>query len=168
MTLLVGAAATGATVVVARSPADLADCDTAFVAAPHAAAALDACGGDVYAVSTLPLGGRLRDLPAMVLDAGAELPSYGDVPGHPPEAGAVELDGAAVVPGELGLGAGDRLATVLGPGDPHGLRGLLSALAAGSALVLLPGDPQPDALAALAAEQVTATLGLDLPGLRRL
>ncbi len=169
VTLLLGAAAAGATVVVARDAADLEGCDLAFVGAGHAAAALDACDGDVLAVSVAPLGGRLRDLPAMVLDAGAELPSYGDVLGRPARDGRVELAGAPVTaaPG-LDLTAADRVLTRLAPATPDGLAvGLLAPLAAGAALVLAPGDGPLDARA-VAAEGVTASAGAGVAGARRL
>lgn len=174
VTLLLGTVAAGATAVVAQDAGELADCDVAFVHEGAAQAALDACGGDVLAVSTAPLGGRLRDLPAMVLDAGTELPVHGDVLAVPaPASWTVELAGRAVtsVP-DLGLGPGDRVLTVLPPDGADGLLlGLLAPLVAGAALVLLP-DPAgvSDAVlaAVLAAEQVTATVGVDLAGARRL
>ncbi|HEU0101291.1 MAG TPA: TIGR03089 family protein [Mycobacteriales bacterium] len=168
VTLLLGAVAAGATVVVAREPAELEGCAVAFVTAGTAAAALDACDGDVLAVSTAPLGGRLRDLPAMVLDAGAELPSYGDTLSVPAAAGwSVELAGAAMGPlPDLGLGPADRVLTTLPPASADGLLlGLLGPLAAGAALVLVPGALD---LAALDAERVTAAVGADVPGVRRL
>jgi len=173
VTLLLGAVAAGATAVVAREPQELADCDVAFVAAGHAEAALDACPGDVLAVSTAPLGGRLRDLPPMVLDAGSELPSYGDVLDAPHADGwAVELDGALLGPlPELGLGPGDRVLTCLPPDSPDGLAvGLLAPLAAGAALVLAPGGGPggPRDAAAVQAERVTASVGVDVAGARRL
>ncbi len=168
VTLLVGAAAAGATVVVAASPAGLVGCEVVFVTAVEAAAALDACDGDVFAVSTSPLGGRLRDLPAMVLDAGAELPSYGDVLGVPAATGWSVEQAGAPVPAlrDVGLTAADRVLTVLPPSSADGLIvGLLAPLAAGAALILVPAALDP---VAAAAERVTATVGVDLPGVRRL
>ncbi len=168
VTLLLGAASTGAVVVLARGVDDLAGCDVVFVTAERAGDALEVCGGDVLAVSTAPLGGRLRDLPPMVLDAGVELPSYGDVPDRPAAPGwAVELAGHAVgtLP-DLGLGPADRVLTTLAPADATGLAaGLLAPLVAGAALVLAPGRVD---LAAVAAERVTACVGVDVPGARRL
>ena len=167
VTLLLGATTAGATAVVAREPGELADCDVAFVAADHVAAAVEACQGDVYAVSTAPLGGRVRDLPPMVLDAGTELPAYGDALTRPPAtAWSVELAGTAVgPPPELGLGPEDRVLTCLPPASPVGLAGLLAPLAAGAALVLVPGAVAPEALAA---ERITASVGADVAGARRL
>lgn len=168
VTLLLGVAAAGATAVVARTPDELAGCDVAFVVPDQAAAALAACDGDVLAVSVAPLGGRLRDLPPLVLDAGAELPSYGDVLLVPAPAGwRVELAGQPVeaAPG-LGLGPGDRVLTRLPPATRDGLSaGLLAPLAAGAALVLAPGELS---LSAVAAERVTASVGADVAGARRL
>lgn len=175
VTLLLGATATGATVVVAREPAELEGCGVAFVTATEAAAALDVCDGDVLAVSTAPLGGRLRDLPAMVLDAGAELPSYGDRLAVPAaRTWRIERGGEAVGPlPDLGLGPVDRVLTTLPPWSAEGLLlGLLAPLVAGAAIVLVPGtgaDPGADAgAAALAAERVTASVGTVVAGARRL
>jgi len=168
VTLLLGGVAAGATVVVAERVEQLAGCEVVFVTAEHAGAALDVCGGEVLAVSTAPLGGRLRDLPRMVLDAGAELPSYGDLLDRPAASGwAVEWAGGPV--GDLpdhDLGPADRVLTVLPPWTSQGLvTGLLGPLAAGSALVLAPAGLD---AAAAAGEQVTACAGADLPGVRRL
>jgi len=169
VTLLAGATTAGATAVVARGPQDLAGCDLVLVAPEHAAAALQFCDGDVLAVSVAPLGGRLRDLPAMVLDAGAELPSYGDVLQVPARDGRVELAGEEVGPGPgLGLTPADRVLTRLSPATAAGLAtGLLAPLAAGAALVLAPGDAPLDP-AAVAAEGVTASVGAQVAGARRL
>ncbi len=171
-TLLVGGLSAGWLVVVATSPADLAGCDVAFVGPEDAAAALGTCAGDVLAVSPLPLGGPVRDRPAMVLDAAAELRTYGDRLERPaPGLWRVEHDGRAYGPGalpDLGLGTADRVATSVDPRTETGLlTGLLTPLAAGAALVLVP-DPTALAPGALAAEQVTATVGLDVPEARRL
>lgn len=167
VTLLLGTLAAGATAVVARVPDDLADCDVAFTAAGAAEEALDACPGDVYAVSAAPLGGRLRDLPPLVLDAGAELPVQGDVLLAPaPRAWRVELAGATYETApDLGLGPADRVLTSLPPAATDGLAVLLAALAHGSALVLAPTPPE---AAAVAAERVTASAGLVVPGARAL
>ncbi len=168
VTLLLGGLAAGATVVVARAVPELAGCDVTFVTADDAQAALDVCEGEVLAVSTAPLGGRLRDLPPLVLDAGAELPSYGDVLVMPAAAGwAVEHAGALLGPlPDLGLGPADRVLTALPPWTADGLvTGLLTPLAAGSALVLASGLV---GAADVAAERVTASVGVDLAGVRRL
>lgn len=164
VTLMLGARRSGATVVVARTPAELADCGAAFVAIEHAEAALAAGVDDVLAVCTAPMGGRLPEpLPAMVLDSGAELPAHGDhYPGR--GNGPVEQAGVVVHVPELGLGPQDRVLTVLAPADGLAV-GLLAPLSAGAALVLCPAGVQG---LALQAEAVTATVGVDLPGRRRL
>ncbi|MDP9498175.1 MAG: TIGR03089 family protein [Actinomycetota bacterium] len=167
VTLLLGTLAAGATAVVARSPDDLADCDVAFAAADAAQEALDACSGDVYAVSPAPLGGRLRDLPPLVLDAGVELPVQGDaLLTAAPRSWRVELAGAAYETApDLGIGPADRVLTALPPSTADGLAVLLGALAHGSALVLAPTPPDPGAVAA---EQITASAGVVVPGVRTL
>ena len=144
----------------------------AFTTAGDAADALDAGVDEVLAVSTAPLGGRLADLPVLVLDAGRELPVHGDTwTGPLPRGWSVEVDGraAAALP-PLPLGPADRVLTVLDPRTGDGLlTGLLGPLRAGAALVLCPVPPVGAALAALlSAEGVTAAVGLDAPGLPRL
>lgn len=170
VTLLLGAVTAGATVVVPGSPAGLAGCDAAFTTADDAEAALDAGVEEVLAVSTAPLGGRLPDLPVLVLDAGRELPVHGDTwTGPLPRGWSIEVGGDPVraLP-RLPLGPTDRVLTVLGPRTRTGLlTGVLGPLAAGSALVLCPAPP-PDLAEVLAAEGVTAVVGLDVPGLPRL
>lgn len=170
VTLLLGGVAGGATVVVAGAVPELADCDLAFTAAGDAEAALDAGAADVFAVSTAPLGGRLGALAPMVLDAGRELPVHGDTYGGPlPSSWSVVQGGSGVAPPTVaGLGARDRVLTVLDPAAPGGLvTGLLAPLHAGAALVLAPPPGRVDGSTA-AAEGVTATVGIDLPGLPRL
>ena len=172
VTLLLGAVTAGAEVVVPRSPAGLAGCGSAFTTAAAAATALDAGVDEVLAVSTAPLGGRLPDLPVLVLDAGRELPVHGDTwTGPLSRSWAVEVDGrAATGLPRLPLGQADRVLTALDPRTPVGLlTGLLGPLQAGSALVLCPVLPAGAALAALlSAEGVTAVVGLDAPRLPRL
>ena len=168
VTLLLGVSATGATVVVARDVTDLAGCDVAFTTLDTAQSALDAGVDDVLAVSTAPLGGRLRggELPTMVLDAGGELPVHGDHYNGPARpVSAIELAGALVTGTDLGLTPADRVLTVLSPAEGLVL-GLLTPLRAGSSLLLCPGAVPDEAT--LDAEGVTASVGVDLPGRRRL
>lgn len=167
VTLLLGITATGATAVVARTPDDLAGCTVAFTALDAAQAALDAGVDDVYAVSTAPLGGRLRQpLPAMVLDAGTEIPVHGDHFGGRSTGWSVVQGDTPVgdLPG-TGLGPQDRVLTVLAPVEGL-LLGLLAPLGAGAALVLCPGALPP--AGTLEAEGITATVGVDLPWCPRL
>jgi uncharacterized protein (TIGR03089 family) len=162
---LLGTAAVGSTAVVARGPDDLAGCELAFVDADSASAALDAGVEDVLAVSGHPLGARLASLPPMVLDAAAEIPTYGDHFGGPvPQHAHVELAGAPFAVPDLGLTGTDRVLTTLDPVE--GLGVLLAALAAGASLVLVRGDA--DLVAICAAEGVTATAGSVVPGVRQL
>ena len=169
--LLLAGAATGATVVLAADPADLAGCPVAFVLAEHAEAALDAGVEDVLALSGHPLGAALPVLPAMVLDYAREVPSYGDhFTGSPGTAARLEIDGRpAGSPPDLGLTGTDRVLTTLDPATPAGLLlGLLAPLAAGAALVLVPDPTGVDLQAITATERVTATVGAAVRGLRAL
>ena len=164
---LVGAAATGATVVMAEDGAGLAGCPVAFVVADQAGAALDAGVDDVLAVSGHPLGARSQGLPAMVLDAAVEVPGHGDHFGGPHPASAhVVVQGRPFHPVSLDLTSSDRLLTVLPLDTAPGLGVALAALAAGASLVLVTGEA--DLPAICAAERVTATAGVDVPGLRDL
>ncbi len=163
--LLLGAAATGATVVVASTPAALAGCGLAVVSPDHAEAALDAGVEDVLVASGHPLGARLPAVPALCLDAAVEIPVYGDRFAPTSAPGPVLLDGAPFATPDLRLGPDDRVLTSLSPTSEPGLGVLLAALAGGCSLVLLPDG---DAEAVCAAERVTATAGVDVPGLRRL
>ena len=164
---LLGAAATGATVVVAAEPAELAGCEVAFVLAEHAAAALDAGVEDVLAVSGHPLGARCTGLPAMVLDAAVEVPGHGDhFTGPRVTQARVEVEGVAWSRRDLALSPGERVLTTLPPDTRAGLDVVLDALAAGASLVLVTG--QADVAAICAAERVTATAGVVVPGVRRL
>ena len=163
---LLGAAATGATVVVGRVPAELSGCPVCFTTPGRASSVLDAGADDVLVVSGSPMGTPVPDLAPGLLDAAREVPGYGDhFPGRP--AGAFEAGGLAVEPApDLGLTPADRVLTILGLAD--GLPLLLATLAAGAGLVLVPDAgslPLPDAAAA---ERVTATVGVNVPGLRRI
>jgi uncharacterized protein (TIGR03089 family) len=166
--LVLAGVASGAQVVVAGSSADLAGCEVAFTCVEHASAALDAGVQEVLAVSLHPLGAPLPSVPAGVLDHAREVPGHADHWGGPPPAGVdVTVAGQPLGPlPELGLTAVDRVLTDVRPGDPQGLRTLLSALSCGAALVLVPDPAGIDLRAAAAAERVTATAGPDVPGLR--
>ena len=158
--LLLAVAATGATAVVGSAQG----CDAAFVLASR----LDEADGvdEVLALSGHPLGAPCGPLPALVQDYAREVPGHGDHFGGPrPHAPRVEPPTTALTGALPGLGAADRLLTVLPPEDPAGLTALLAALRAGAGLVLAVGDL--DLAAVAAAERVTATAGADLPGLPR-
>jgi uncharacterized protein (TIGR03089 family) len=160
--LLLGGVAAGATVVVAASPAELAGCPVAFTTADTAEAALDAGVEDVFACSLTPFATRLPAVPALVLDAAAEIPSYGDHFGGRPAAARLELAGQPYLPPAWDLTPADRVLTTLDPATPAGLGALLAPLRAGAALVLLVAG---DLDAAVAQEGVTAVV--DGAGLRR-
>ena len=135
--LLLGAVATGATVVVASDPAHLAGCAVAFTTAEDAPAALDAGVEDVFACSLTPFATRLASVPAMAYDAAVEIPSYGDFfPGRPTQA-LIELDGEPFAVPDLDVGPTDRVLTSCDPRTADGLGVLLGALRGGAAVVLL-------------------------------
>ncbi len=164
---LLGSVAAGASVVVASAPDELAGCSLAFVSATEAEAALDEGVDDVLAVSGHPLGARLPAVPPLVLDAAAEVPTYGDrFPGPYPTTATVVLHGEPFVTPDLGLGPADRVLTTRPPATPEGLGVLLATLRSGASLVLVAGDA--DLSAITAAEQVTAVAGATVPDLRQL
>lgn len=168
--LLLAGVATGATVVVADTPAGLEGCDAAFVLAADAAAALDAGVDAVLALSGHPLGAPLPSVPAMVEDYAREVPSYADHWGGPPPPGwAVEVGGRSLAPlPALPVGARDRVLVAVSPAQAPGLAGLLAALSAGAALVLAPSPEELDLAAVASGEGLTCSLGVDVPGLPRL
>ena len=162
--LLLAGVATGATVVLADAPAELAGCGAAFVLAEQSERALDAGVDDVLALSGHPLGAPAAALPGLVLDYAREVPSYADHFGGPrPARWAIETAGGPVQP-LTGLSPSDRLLTTLPPADAAGAAVLLGALRAGAGLVLLrDGDPA----AVATAERVTCTAGVSVSGLTR-
>ena len=168
--LLLAGVATGATVVVAAEPADLDGCEVAFVLAPAARAALDAGVDEVLALSGHPLGAPVPDLPAGIGDYAREVPGHADHWGGPTPARLDVEAAGAVLPSlpDLELSASDRVLTGVRPADPAGLAGLLAVLRSGAALVLAPAPDSLDLVQVLAQEGVTATLGLELPGVRAL
>src|SRR5690242_9677455 len=140
---------------------------------------------DVVALSLKPLGGRLdegqaggvHDYAATVLGM-PDVYQLVDLPGPDQRVLAVEdveVSAADLVAlaseraQAMGLSTMDR---VLFTGSYAEFAGLLDGLLvpfAGNASLVLVRNPDPDALPARAeAEMVTATVGLDLPGLRRL
>lgn len=171
---VLGGVASGATVVLATDPSDLVGCAVAFVHASQAEAALDVGVEDVLACSGHALGTRLASVPGLALDAAVEIPAYGDHFRRPPGPVRLEVDGRAVLPvASPGLSQVDRVMTVLDPASSDGLLlGVLGPLAAGAALVLVAAGSWEAGSGNLARtatdERVTATAGLDLPGLPRL
>jgi uncharacterized protein (TIGR03089 family) len=159
--LLLAGAATGADVLLAATPEELAGCEAAFVRAEDAGAALDAGVDEVLGLSGHPLGAPATGLPALVLDYAREVPGYGDHYGGRAGGGSIRTSAGPVEP-LSGIGPADRVLTTLDPADPAGAAVLMAALRAGAGLVLLrSGDPEP----VIAAERVTLTTGLHGPGL---
>lgn len=147
--LLLGGVAAGRRVVVASSAENTDGCGVAFVEAARAEAVTGV--DDVYACPVTPFPTRTAGLSPFVEDLAVELPSYGDhfAPRRPrPQ---VIVGGRSLEVPSLALGPTDRvLVTGLD------LSGVLGALAAGAAVVLLgAGDPADVARA----ESVTATWG---------
>jgi uncharacterized protein (TIGR03089 family) len=140
---------------------------------------------DVVALSLKPLGGRLDGEPADgVHDYAATVLAMPDVyqvvdlpqPNQrvlavdDVEVAAADLVGlAAERAGTMGLSTMDRVLFTGSYGELEGLLdGLLVPLAGNASLVLV-RNPDPAALPARAeAEMVTATVGVDIPGVRRL
>ncbi len=164
--LLLAGVATEATVVVAAEPADLDGCEVAFVAAPHAEAALGAGVDEVLALSCTALGAPLAQVPAGAADFAREVPGHADAwTGPVPTRLDLEAGGAVLPPlPELGTGRGDRVLACIDPADPDGLAGLLAVLRAGGALVLAPDPSLLDLPRVVAQEGVTATLGVAVDG----
>jgi uncharacterized protein (TIGR03089 family) len=136
--------------------------------------------GELIGLSLRPMAARLTAAPPGVTDYAAEVPGYGDhfpggrvTPVTPAlYTGAAETGHADAVAAataraaELGLGPGGRL-LVVGSPRTGALDWLLAPLAAGASVVLVRGA-DPAALPRRAAdERITATLGADVPGVRR-
>ncbi|MGH3826122.1 MAG: TIGR03089 family protein [Pseudonocardiaceae bacterium] len=170
---LLGAWWCGATVVNPVAGAPAAHCNVTLCAVDHIA---DATGADELAALGLDaLGAGIAALPAGVRDFASEIRAHGDtfvsggsgLPDGPGPDAEVVLTAARARAVQLGLTAGDRLLCTTGwdatvPGEV-----LLAVLAADASLVQCTAAD----LAALprrcASERVTATLGLEVPPLRR-
>ncbi|HWH30546.1 MAG TPA: TIGR03089 family protein [Mycobacteriales bacterium] len=166
--LLLAGVATGADVVVAASADELAGCGAAFTTAESADDALAAGVDEVVVVSTSPLGLPGEPAPPPFTDHAREVPGYGDHWGGPaPASVRVVAGGEPVTPASgTATGPADRVLVHADPADAGALALVLGALASGAALVLA---ATPDDLAQVAAaESATATVGADVPGLRRL
>lgn len=124
---------------------------------------------EVLALSLLPLGARLASVPPGVSDYAVEVPGHGDRFSPSSPSGAAEAAAGVAAAAGWGLGPGDRVLSVRPYTDPDGLAaGLLAPLAADAGLVLV---RHPDAAAlphCAEVERVTATAGVELPGLRPL
>jgi uncharacterized protein (TIGR03089 family) len=186
--VLLGCWAAGLTV----TPDASATADVAFASADRADAAMGTGAADVYLLSLAPLGARLREVPAGAQDYAAEVPGYGDhfaggrVTNSTPALSrdgqdtghAAALAAAATRAGELGLGPGDRLLVAgspaaasldrtAAPDRTDALDWLLAPLAVGASVVLVRGADAGALPRRAADERVTASLGADVPGVRR-
>ena len=168
--LVLAGVTSGATVVVASSPADLAGCGAAFTTAERAGDALDVGVDDVLALSGHPLGAPCGALPAMVTDYAREVPSYGDRwTGAAPGPARVEVAGRPLgaLPA-LGLRSSDRVLFGARLDDPAALAALLAVLHEGAALVLLPDPDGVDLARVTADERPTRALGAPSSGVASL
>lgn len=166
-----------------------APADVAFATPDALDAARRFRPADTYLLGLAPLAQPIRELPPGTVDYVVEVRAFGDrfVPVTPVEADAPALAGAThgelvgraqSRAAELGLGGSDRLLLATDPNigptpepvadrAPDLLDWLLAPLAAGASIVLC-HRAGADRLAAIAAaERATATLGVDVPGLRR-
>ncbi|MCU1678149.1 MAG: acyl-CoA synthetase [Frankiales bacterium] len=160
-------------VVVPLDPAeDLpVDADILFVTADRAGEAA-ALARDVIAVSTAPMGGRIRgELAGGVADFGADVPGYDDrFAAYAPadgDAGALRFGGRTlslreIVAGATAFAPSARVLTALAWHTSDGLLTVVGALAAGGGIVSGTTDPH-----AAATERVTVTVGVELPGIPR-
>ncbi len=136
---------------------------------------------EVVAVSLRPLGGALGgDLPPGITDYGAEVLGYGDsfspsvpldpaTPAFDGQTGAQLVDAARAAASRWGLGAGDRMLSVLPFDTLDGwLAGLLAPLVAGGGVVLCRHVDVGALGGRVVAERVTATAGVAVPGVREL
>ena len=154
----------------------------AFATADRVAAASGA--DEVFALSLAPLGrGFAGGPPAGTRDYAGEVRTQGDRWAEPPVADAAPaldtVDGTVAAgdlveialrrAAELGLLVGDRvLSTAPWQGPTGWVDGLLVPLAAGASVVLV-ANPDPETLPVkVEAERVTATQGVEVPGVRPL
>ena len=168
--VLLAGVATGAQVVLANGPSELAGCGAAFVAEAYADVALDAGADEVLVLSGHPLGAPTAVVPALATDFAREVPSYADHWGGPVPAGwHVEVGGRAVAAlPAVDVGPDDRVLLAVTLSDPTGLGLLLAVLGSGAALVLTPDPSGLDLVAVADEERLTACAGVDVPGLARL
>ena len=138
--------------------------------------------GEVVALSLNPLGAPFGTPPEGALDFSDAVRVHGDRYSSriPDDAPAVDDDGRPVSGAELmaaaraqatelGLMVGDRILSTLPWRDPADwVDGLLSPLTGGASLVLCAHPNRHDLLHRAEAEQVTATLGVSLSGIRTL
>jgi uncharacterized protein (TIGR03089 family) len=154
--------------------------EVAFAAPDRLREARSTGAEEVVAVSLRPLGGPLGAVPIGITDYGAEVLGYGDsfsasVPLDPAApaldglSGAQLVDAARAAASRWGLGAGDRVLSVLPYDTLDGwLVGLLAPLVAGGGVVLCQHLDVGGLAHKAATERVTAAAGIDIEGVRRL
>ncbi len=163
--VLLAGVATGAQVVLAADPAELAGCDAAFVAGAYAEAALDAGVDEVLVLSGHPLGAPTAVVPTLATDFAREVPSYADHWGGPVPAGwQVEVAGSRAALAAVDSGPDDRVLLAASLSDPTGLGLLLAVLGSGAALILAPDPAGLDLQTVAAEERVTAAAGVQVLG----
>lgn len=165
---VIGAVVAGAEVVLARDLETLSPCDAVFTTADEAGSLLSAGVPDVLVVSMHPLGLPLPVVDPAVVDHARDVLAFGDkwtgpiTPRWVVEASGVLLDRLP----PLGLGRHDRVLVSGDPADAAVCGVLLAVLHEGGALVLVPAGAEVDLDRAVAAEQVTATAGVTVSGVR--
>ncbi|MFP5218316.1 MAG: TIGR03089 family protein [Actinomycetes bacterium] len=167
--LLLAGVTAGATVVVADGPQHLAGCDVAFTTADQAGAALDAGVDEVMVVSTHPLGAAGPPVPPPLGDHARDVPGHGDRwTGPSATSWDITAGGRPVAPSDTGTGPQDRVLVTGGVTDVAPLAAVLGSLRDGAGLLLSPRAEQVDLAAAVGVERLTACIGTDVAGLRRL
>lgn len=135
---------------------------------PRLPDALAAGVRDVLGLSLRPLNARLSHCPPGVTDYAAEVLAAGDVFAATEPSGAVEVMAARNWAEEIGLAETDRVLVADAGGAEEALDWLLTPLAVGASIVLC-HNADPTLLARrVEQERVTATMGVTLPGIRRL
>ena len=148
------------------------DADLLIVPA-HRAGEAASLAPDVIAVSTEPMGGRIRgELAGGVVDFGTDVPGYDDrftaYSPVDPAAPALRCDGRDLSAAQLAAEAtafepGARILMALPWHTTAGVLAVVGTLAAGGSLVVGTTDSQ-----AVAAERITGTVGISLPGIERI
>lgn len=165
---LLGAVTSGAALTVAASGSALDGVDLALVTQPQAASAI-ATGADTLVLSGDPMGLPSAPLPTGAEDFGREVLAHSDTWTGPLPAGVdITVDGRPLAPlPDLEVGPGDRVAVGVDVGTSAGLGLLLGVLRAGAAVVLLPGPRSLDLARVAVAEGLTASVGVEMTGVRR-
>ena len=175
----------GATVLdtAAEDDGRLAEADLVLAEQDRLVPVEEVATGEVLGLSLHPLGAGMTGYVGQARDYALEVRVHGDVfvPWQPPDprspglrAGGVELTLAGLVAtsrelaGQLGLRPGDRvLVDAVVAAEVGAVGWLLAPLAAGASIVLCQRVAAGTLERRAAAERVTVTLGVDVPGIRR-